>query len=320
MTTGADLIAEVRTSAEDVGDTVTDNATGDGSTKLFKTSLFPIKTNSEYAANNGALTVGGTQQIPVTQYAFNYDNGEILFVTAPGNGVAIVATYVKVTWRDERIISALNSGVRDMYARGAYKRGEAYILLASLKYDYDLGSAADVAPTASFAGDFTFPTDYNPATARTDLQKPQTRIHFAEYHPYGANRPWHPYHSFGRTTLRNFHIDGDPTPNDAIRLTYTAPFTPIVLSTDTVDVPDELYMAPVWYALSTLMEKKEARRARADGYNVMSNANANPPGTQAQTAEDYFRRYLAVMDGAMRPMRMTQRRRMSGWQWTETIR
>ncbi len=320
-TLASDLIAEVRSAAEAYGDLISDGGiNGDGTTTVFKLSSHPIKTNSELTVNNGALTVNGVQQTQVTNYALNYDNGEIRFITAPPNGQAVAATYVKVVWRDERILSAINAGIRDMRQRGAYARFECYVLMQSLKYDYDLGSTADVAPTASFGGDFTFPTDYNPATARTNMVKPQTRIHYAEYHPFGANRPWHPFTAFGRTTLRNIHFDTDPTPNDAVRLTCSGPLTPLVQTTDVTDVPDELIEAPKWYALSTLMEKKEARRARSDGYNVMQNSNANPPGTQAQTAEDYWQRYLAVMDNPMPPMRMQQRSRMKAWMWSESIR
>ncbi len=321
MTQATDLIYQVRSALEDYGDTITDNQTGDGTTTLWKLSQVPILTNSELsgAPNYGALTVGGIQKTQVTDYVINYDNGELRFVTPPGDGVAIIATYRKVVWRDERILDGLNAGLRDMYSRGSYKIGECYILLQSLKYDYDLSSATDV-PAASSFGDQTLPSQYNPGTARADLQKSQTRIHFAEYHPYGSNQYYTPFYNFGRTTPTGFHLDGDPTPNDTIRLVYSAPFTPLVNPTDVCAVPDEIINAPVWYALSVLMDKKEGRRARSDGYSVMQNSNANPPGTQAQTAEDYWQRYLAVMDDAMRPMRMTQRRRVRSFEYEEVIR
>jgi hypothetical protein len=310
MTTLADYLSELRTSLEDPGDTITDQFTGDGTTTRWKASSFPIKTVSD------TVTVGGASY---TNYTVNYNNGEFLFGTAPGAAIAVQLQYTKVVWPDERLTSALNAGIRQMYKDGAYKIGECYIQCQTQKYDYDLASIVDVPPVTSF-GDQTLPSTYNPVTARADLQKAQTRIHVAEYHPFGPNQPYTPFYAFGRTTPRGLHIDGDPTPNDTLRLLYTGPFTVLVATTDVTDVPDELYMAPVWYALSVLMDKKEAKRVRSDGYNVMQNANAVPPGQQAQTAEDFLARYHELMDGGMRPLKMSQRKRIQSWQYSEVIR
>ena len=318
MTTTSDLVSQVRWALEDLGDTITDNQTGDGTTTLWKLSQHPIKTNSELSPT-GTLTVNGVVQTQTVNYTINYDTGECKFVTAPPSGQAIVWQYVKVVWRDERIIDGLNAGIRDMYARGAYKRGEAYLQLQTLKYDYDLSNATDV-PAASAFTDQTIPSQYNPGTARADLVKSQTRIHTAEYRRFGQYQQFTPFYNFWRTTFTGFHLDSEPMPNDTIRLLYSAPFTVLVGPTDVCDVPDELINAPVWYCLSTLMDKKEARRARSDGFAVTQDANANPPGLQAQTAEDYFQRYIRVMDGAMRPLPMTQRRRRRAWEYTETLR
>ena len=312
MTTLNDYVTEVRNSAEDDGNTVTDNMTGDGTTKIWKLSSFPIKTNSEITPS-GTLTVNGVVQAPTTDYTINYNNGELKFVTAPGNALAIAAQYVKVYWRDERIISGINAGIRAMRRDGAYLRGELYVQLQSLKYDYDLTNLTDVPASSAFT-DLTMPSSYNPSTARADIVRMQTRVHYAEYHPYGTNNAFVPFYDFSRTTLRDLHIDKSPTPNDAIRLTYSAPFTPLVNLTDVSNVPDELYMAPVWYALSTILEKKEAKRARYDQYSTMMNANAVPVGTQALTSEDFLMRYRGIMDGAMPPMRMTQRRHRQAWE------
>jgi hypothetical protein len=318
MTTLADYVDEVRSSVEDRGDTVTDNQTGDGTTTIFKLSSFPIKTNSELSPS-GTLTVNGVVQTQGTNYTINYDTGECKFVTAPPNTQAIVVQYLKVYWHDERLISGVNAGIREMFKDGAYYRGELYIQCQALKYDYDLSNTTDV-PAASAFTDFTLPADYNPAQARADIVKAQTKVNYGEYHRYGANQAFFPFYNFTRTTLRNFHIDGDPTPSDAIKLTYSAPFPALVNMSDTSTVPDELFMAPVWFALSVLLEKKEAKRVRYDQYSAMQNANAIPPGTQPQTAADFLMRYKDLMDGGMRPQPMKQRRRRQSWQQLGTIR
>ena len=306
MTTLQNWLDEPRTSLEDFGDTITDQFTGDGITVRWKASSFPIKTLTDL------VTISGVQ---TTQYTVNYDNGEFLFNAAPGNGLTVVLQYTKVVWRDERLISAINAGIRRLYPK-LYKIGECYVALAPNTYDYDLSSTTDV-PTTAFGGQ-VFPADYVPATARADLQKAQTRIHWYEYRPFGANQVYTPYEFARRTTPRDVHIDGDPSPGDSLKLIYSAPFTVLNVGTDVTDVPDEFYMLPVWYALSVVMEKKEARRVRFDQYATMQNANAVPAGTQAQTAEDYLRRYQEMItENAMRPLTMSSRKRLRSWQYTE---
>ena len=310
MTTLADWQAEVRTSLEDYGSTVTDQFTGDGTTVLLQTSNHPIKTTSEI------VTVGGALQATPANYTINYDNGEVKFVVAPTTGVTVLVQYVKVIWRDERLTSAINAGVRRLYPL-LYKVGLCYVKLRPEVYEYDLTSTTDVPPSSSF-GDQVIPSSYTNTVAITDLQKAQSRIHFGDYRPFGANQIYTPYEFFRRNSVSMLALDMDPGPADALRLTYTSPFTPLVLITDVTDVPDEFFMMPVWYALSVLMEKKEARRARSDTLATMQNANATPPGTQAQTAEDYLARYHdTLQQNAMRPMRISARRQLRAWQYYE---
>ena len=305
-TTLQTFIDEVRTSPEDYGDTITDQFTGDGVTTRWKASSTPIKSNTD------TVTIGG---VASTAYTINYDNGELLFNIAPGSGVVVQAQYVKVVWRDERVTSGINAGIRELYPK-LYKIGECYVALRPNVQDYDLTSTTDV-PATAFGGQ-AFPADYTAATARADLVKAQTRIHWYEYRPYGSNQLYTPYDYARRTTPRNVHIDGDPAPSDSLKIVYSAPFTVLVNTTDVTDVPDEFYMLPVWYALSVLMEKKEAKRARFDQYAAMQNTQAVPPGTQAQTAEDYLKRYYDTLQtNAMRPLTIKSRKRLRSWQFAQ---
>lgn len=310
MTTLNDWLSKVRVSLEDYGNTVTDNFTADGTTKVWKLTNPPIQVNSDVVTDAGATDTRGTD------YTINYDNGEITFTVAPTTGHAMVVQYTSVIWRNERIIDAINGGVRALYP-SCYKIGQVYIQLRNDVYEYDLTNTTDIPDASSFT-DQTVPADYVAANARVDLVKAQTRIHFAEYRPYGANQVFTPYENFRRTTPRNIQIDMDPAPNDTLRLTYSCPFTPFTDYTNLSaisDVPDEFFELPEWYALATLMDKKEARRSRYDGYSVMQNTNAVPVGTQAQTAEDYLARfYDALSRRSMRPLRMSSRRMMRHWQ------
>ncbi len=306
MTTLNDYVSDVRTSLEDYGNLVTDQFSGDATTIVWQLSSAPILTNSE------SVTIAGAAQARTTNYTVNYDNGQITFVSAPAAAAAVVIQYTKVIWRDERIINAVNAGIREMYP-AVYRIGEAYVLLQTQVWDYDLSLASIVPPASSF-GDQTLPVEYNATTARQDLLKAQTRIHFYEYHPYGQNQVYTPYEFCRRTTPNMLHIDGDPMPNDTMRIVYTAPCSTLANLSDVSNVPDEYYMLPIWFALSVLMEKKEARRSRYDGYTAMQGTNAVPPGTQAQTAEDYLMRYRELIQtSGMRPFPIRTRRQARSW-------
>jgi hypothetical protein len=309
VTTLQNFIDDVRTSLEDYGDSITDgNMTGDATTTRFKLSSPPIKTGSD------VVTVGGVLQVNPTNYTINYDNGEMVFASIPANGAAIVVTYTKVVWRDERIISAINAGIRELYP-ALYRIGEIYVKTRSAVWEYDLTSTTDV-PAANTFSDWTLPTTYNPATARTDAVRPQTRVHWMEYRPFGALQQFVPNEYFRRFD-RNLRIDLDLLPSSTLRLVYSTGFTVLVATTDVSDVPDDFYMLPVWYALSVLMEKKEAKRVRFDQYSTMANQNATPVGTQAQTAEDYLKRYYETLrTNGMRPLNLRSRRQLRPWQIT----
>lgn len=80
-------------------------ATGDGATKRYIVSRLPIVTDSEI------VTVDGTAKTSPTDYTIDADLGLLIFVTAPGNGLAIVAQFAYAEMSDESInaIIALES-------------------------------------------------------------------------------------------------------------------------------------------------------------------------------------------------------------------
>jgi hypothetical protein len=312
MTTLQNFIDDVRTSLEDYGDTITDNWTGDNVTKIWKLSSFPIKTGSD----TGNVTVGGVVQTNPTNYSINSDNGEITFVAAPGNGVAVAAQYVKVVWRDERIITGIQAGLRELFP-AVYVQRECYLLVQNLKYDYDLTTTGDVPDNfTSTYPNLALPANYSPAQARLDFADVRTRIGWAEIIPFGTNQTFQPMEFFHRTTTNIIHIDFSIVPFSVIKFVYAGPPKLLAVGSDVADVPDAYYMLPVWYALSTLMEKKEAPRSRYDQYAAMQNTQAVPPGTQSQTADDFLRRFYDTLStNAMRPMRMRARRELRTWQF-----
>lgn len=307
MTTLSDLITQVRSAVEDPGDTITDEFTGDGTTTIWRLSSKPIGTDSD------TVTISGASKTRGADYTINYDNGEITFVTAPVSLAAVIVQYTLYQWRTSRIIDGINTGIRRLYPK-VYKRGDIYVLLRNEVRDYDLTDTTDV-PEASGITDQTMPSDYEAGVARTDIVKAQTRIHWADYRRYGADQMYTPYEYFYRTKQNWLHIDVSPAPNDVLRMTYSTSFTKLVNLDDETDVPEEFIDLPVWYALSTMLVKKEAPRARSDSYATMQNENANRPGTQAAASDDFLMRFREFLgDNAMRPLPIQQRRRLRDWQ------
>jgi hypothetical protein len=303
-TLASDLIDRVREALEDYGVTVTDRFTGDASTTIWQASNPPIQTSTD------TVTLAG---VPTTGYSVNYNTGQFTFGVAPGV-VTVQMQYTKVLYRDERILSVIGDAIRRMHPR-VYKAGECYIAGALNQWDYDLTSTTDVPIQTSF-GSGIVQSDYVAATARTDLAKPQSRIHRAEY--LGASTAgttsWRPFTNFQRTTAAGWHTDTALMSGDVVKLIYSAPCTPPTYTTDTIDVPDAYVDLPVWYALGILMSRKENVRARGDAYQATAAANANPPGTQGRASADYMALLNATLrDNPMRPMATEIRRTVPAW-------
>jgi hypothetical protein len=303
MTTGQDLVDEVRVSLEDYGATITDNFNGDGTTKIWRTSSKPVKTGTL------VVTIGGSA---TTAWTLNADNGEVTFNTAPPGAASVIMQYTKVVWREERILTAINAGIREMKGK-VYNKGDIFVALQQNKSEYDLTSSTDV--PASISG-FTFPTDYVVATARAAIVKAGARIHQA-FVLRSLDSIFVPFEYFSRPgSSHNLHLDALPVNSEVLKLVYSAPLTTPVAVGTTVDVPEEFIHLPVWYALGMVMEKKESPRVRFDQLPTMQNANASPVGSQRQTGTDYLRLFReSLQQNQMPPLPTRTRRQVRPWQF-----
>ena len=127
----------------------------------------------------------------------------------------------------------------------------------------------------------------------------------------GSLQVYVPYETFRRTTNRYIHIDSNPADNDTLRLACSGPFKTLENGDDVTDVPEDYIDLPVWYALGTLLGKKEGPRSRSDSYATMQNENANPPGTQARASVDHLQMFHDFLrDNTMAPMARSQRREL----------
>ncbi|HEV8670953.1 MAG TPA: hypothetical protein VGS01_09495 [Candidatus Limnocylindria bacterium] len=277
MTTGADLITEVRRSLRDWPRLRVDTGTGDGASDFFDLGKdVSVQQNSEI------VSVAGIPKVRGVDYTVDYDANQVLFSAAaiPGNGVAIKARYKEQVWRDELVIDGLNAGRRMLFPR-FYRRDSATITIRNNVRDYQLDGA-----------------DVNEANMRAVFAQGEGsfKVLRAMVQPLGSavdqlglpfRKFWHEWRG-GHPFIHCWRILGQ---GDQLRLDVMYAFSPIVDATTVVDVPDRLQELVTLWACSTLSLKTEPQRGRLDTANVQQANFANPPGTMAQTAEDFQKKF-----------------------------
>jgi hypothetical protein len=289
MTTLAELAYQVRDGLKDFPKQRIDKANGDGATKLFDFG-------KDMAIIQNSVAIQGL--VAGVDYAVDYDANQLTFTVAPAVGVKnVVVSYKEAINRDEKIFAAVNSGRRMLWMRH-YQTGTATITTRNLVRQYDLRS-----------------TDVNEAAMRTVFTGGQYRILRAEYRPQGASDelmvPFQAY-ELNRPYI---HLWRMLPVGYTLRLSVIYDFTPLVLASDVTDVPDGLHDLIVWWALGTLALKKETERDRHDTANVLQGVNALPPGLQAQTSEDFVKRWMLARNTiAAPPPVFVEQRRPRPWQ------
>lgn len=313
MTQARDLVTQVSAALEDWGTNVTTAFTltaNDPSGTIYQLpqSFISSTTTPTLTDNSTAKTYGA-------DFTVNFNNGQLTVNYVQTSGHVLTCGYSTVLYRDERKMDGIRQGIRRLYPR-VYKQGELYIACAFNQYNYDLASTTDV-PNASTFPDGIVPDSYVAAIARADLAKVQTRIHTAEYMPYGyiGNASWTPFVNFRRSSKGNWETDTALNTGDTIKLLYSAPCTAPATIDDEIDVPDEYIDMPVWYALGVLLGRKESVRDRSDSYQTQNASNANPPGLQSRTGfVDYMGLYNQTLrDNPMRPMATEARKKLPGY-------
>jgi len=109
------LITECRREYEDTKKTTRVVQDGDSSTTLFNVGHYPIIENS-YSVYKG--TSGQTE---TTDYSIDLDNGDITFVSAPGN-IEVKAEFQHAHWRDKNWVEAINQAIEDLNGKGFFKQ------------------------------------------------------------------------------------------------------------------------------------------------------------------------------------------------------
>jgi len=275
VTTLAELTTQVRQAVRDQPRTKIDNGSGDGASTVFSLGKeLGVITNSD------VVSVAAVLQARNVDYTIDYDACQIAFTTPPAAGAAIRAQYREAIWRDELIYQAINDGRRMLFPK-FYQPGSATITVRNNVRTYKLDGV-----------------DVNEPTMRTIFaQGPATfKILNGRVQPLGSvvDQLWVPFRKFyqewsaGSPYVQVWRMLGL---GDILRLNVMYGFTPLVLAADVTDIPDRLQPLVVLWACSALALKMEPQRARLDTANTQQSMSANPPGTMAQTAEDFQKKF-----------------------------
>lgn len=242
----------------------------DGSSNPMPTGKdLPIETNSE------TVKVSGVAKVRGTDYTIDYDARQLTWINLPASATSLWISYKECVYRTEQIDDGINAG-RKLLFPTFYKIGYATVTVRNLVRDYDLSSS--------------------------DVNEPGMRAVFAEgrrYYkivrmavmPLGSSDQWYrPFRRWWPQGETGIHLWDLPGVGDTLRIEAMYAFQPLYLPTDPTDIPDTLIDMVTDYATSTLALKQEPLRGRIDTAAIAQSTFANPPGTMAQTSDDFVAR------------------------------
>jgi hypothetical protein len=270
-------ISQVRDALEDYPEYVADTQVADGVNGVvaanatpFKTSRRPIADESITVRDNTAgtnFTVITSGTPTSTQVLVNYNNGELRFLNAPANANSLQYSYQYVKWRDQKILDALDAGLRAMFPKVGKTYTDTSIKIQVNKWDY---------------------------TLPVWLQDPRSRIFNLEIQDPGISiQPFTQVAGgFHRVDLNTIHIPRAQrySPVAFLRIVGWGPYIQLA------DLEPQLFHLPVWYALSVLLPKKESYRVRQDTMVPLTQEGGQSPGVLVQTGDYYLKRFETELE------------------------
>lgn len=213
------------------------------------------------------------------QVQVNYDTGELTFNSPPTSGHTINYSYQTCKWRDQSILDGLMDGLREMFPIVGKTYVDTSVQIKVNQWDYQL------------------PAWFNDPRSRiiqievNDLNQPSEPFKMA---PPGEERvglgilhlPWS--QKYGPTAI--------------LRVVGWGPYLRLG------DLEPQLYNLPVYYALSTLLPKRETKRIREDALVPASQIGAQQPTLHMQTGDYWKRRFDAALGNLARLPGPTSRR------------
>lgn len=269
-------ITTVRDALEDYPEYRIESWTADGTNGVIgpnanplKTALRPINDSSLQIRNQ---TSGTTYSIITsgtatgTQVLANLNTGELVFGTLPSTNDQIQISYQSCKWRDQKILDSLYAGMRQMFPVCGKVYTDTTVTIQVNVWDY---------------------------TLPVWCQDPRSRIMNVLVRDPGISIE--PYRlikgGWERRNLTLLHLPHaqsySPTAN--LQIIGWGPYLTLG------DMEPQLYHLPVWYALSTLLPKKEAFRLRQDTAVPLTQEGGQQPGLLTQTGEYYFQRFSEAL-------------------------
>jgi hypothetical protein len=249
---------------------------------------FPKINGSSVTGDNTPLVQDNATPVTVVDYPttpgagqvqVNYDTGELLFNAAPVLGHTITVSYQTCKWRDQSILDGLMDGLREMFP----VCGKTYV-------DTSIQVQVNV-------WDYQLPAWFN------DPRSKIIAIEVAD--PYIPTEPFRPAPpGEDRVGLGLLHLPWSQrfSPTAKLRITGWGPYLRLG------DLEPQLYNLPVYYALSTLLPKRETKRIREDTLVPVAQLGAAQPTLHMQTGDYWKRRFDAALANLARLPGPTNRR------------
>lgn len=196
----------------------------------------------------------------------NYNLGTIQFASAPATNDVIQVEYQTVRWSDTQILTGLAAGLRAMFP----VVGRTYV-------DTSIPIQVDV-------WDYTLPAWF---------QDPRSRLISLEVaDPFIPTEPFKPAPGGAeRIGISQIHLPWAQrySPTARLRITGWGPYLELG------DLEPQLYHLPIWYCLSVLLPKREAKRIREDTQIPLTGSGGQQPTLNLQTGDYYARRFEAEL-------------------------
>ncbi len=247
MTTRAQLLGRVHRLLNDTPEVQTiDELTGNASTTVFDLSNEPIEPASEI------ITVDGATQTRDTHYTIDNENGNVTFVTAPGDGVAVAGSFKNSYYSGQSKIDYLNEAITNH--------------LFTETYDDDAIS------WLTTEQDYALPTDCK-------------RVLSLSY--YDTDSREHPLRRY-KVRGSYLHILDKPSTTLTVGIRYLKSFISLATDAATTDLPTAGEECAVLYAAYALVRDREPLLARFDGLPATFAETAKASGVAMRPAQYYY--------------------------------
>jgi hypothetical protein len=218
-----------------------------------------LSVRNNTTAVNFSVILTGTPD--ATHVLANLNTGELTFASPPAAGNQLQFSYQTVKWRDQKILDALDGGLRAMFPR-----------VGKIYTDTSINIQVNV-------WDYTMPIW---------CQDPRSRILDVSIRDPGITvEPYRQLPGYRRINLNTIRIPMAQRYSPVANLMIVGWGPYLTLG----DMEPQLYDLPIWYALSVLLPKKESFRLRQDTAVPLTQEGGQQPTLLTQTGEYYAQRF-----------------------------